>query len=87
MHHDIWNYDTPTAPVLLDVKQNGKTVPAVVQVTKQAFAYAFNRETGKPLWPIVEKKVAGVENPGRKDGEDAAVPDQAEALRHAGTDV
>jgi glucose dehydrogenase len=66
VHHDIWNYDTPTAPVLLDVKQNGKTVPAVVQVTKQAFAYAFNRETGKPLWPIVEKKVAASKVPGEK---------------------
>jgi len=66
VHHDIWNYDTPTAPVLLDVKQHGKTVPAIVQVTKQAFAYAFNRETGKPLWPIVEKKVPGSKVPGEK---------------------
>jgi glucose dehydrogenase len=66
VHHDIWNYDTPTAPVLLDVKQNGKTVPAVVQVTKQAFAYAFNRETGKPLWPIVERKVPASLIPGEK---------------------
>ena len=66
VHHDIWNYDTPTAPVLLDVKQNGKTVPAVVQVTKQAFAYAFNRETGEPLWPIVEKPVAASKVPGEK---------------------
>jgi quinoprotein glucose dehydrogenase len=66
VHHDIWNYDTPTAPVLLDVKQNGKTVPAVVQVTKQAFAYAFNRVTGEPLWPIVEKPVAASKIPGEK---------------------
>ncbi|MBC7983375.1 MAG: PQQ-binding-like beta-propeller repeat protein, partial [Candidatus Obscuribacterales bacterium] len=66
VHHDIWNYDTPTAPVLLDVKQNGKTVPAVVQVTKQAFAYAFNRVTGEPLWPIFEKPVAASKVPGEK---------------------
>jgi quinoprotein glucose dehydrogenase len=66
VHHDIWNYDTPTAPVLLDVKQNGKTVPAVVQVTKQAFAYAFNRVTGEPLWPIIEKPVAASKIPGEK---------------------
>ena len=57
VHHDIWNYDTPTAPVLLDVKMDGKTVPIVAQVTKQAFVYAFHRETGEPLWPIVEKAV------------------------------
>ena len=66
VHHDIWNYDTPTAPVLLDVKQNGKDVPAVVQVTKQAFAYAFNRVTGEPLWPIVEKPVPASKVPGEK---------------------
>lgn len=66
VHHDIWNYDTPTAPVLLDVRQNGKNVPAVVQVTKQAFAYAFNRVTGEPLWPIVEKPVAASKIPGEK---------------------
>ncbi len=66
VHHDIWNYDTPTAPVLLDVTMDGKTVPIVAQVTKQAFVYAFNRETGKPLWPIVEKPVPVSKIPGEK---------------------
>jgi glucose dehydrogenase len=66
VHHDIWNYDTPTAPVLLDVQQNGQTVPAVVQVTKQAFAYAFNRETGEPLWPIEERPVPASLVPGEQ---------------------
>jgi quinoprotein glucose dehydrogenase len=64
VHHDIWNYDTPTAPVLLDVRQGSRIVPAVVQVTKQAFAYAFNRETGEPLWPIVERPVPASRVPG-----------------------
>ena len=45
---------------------NGKPTPAVVQVTKQAFAYAFNRVTGEPLWPIREKKVAASKVPGEK---------------------
>ena len=66
VHHDIWNYDTPTAPVLLDVQHNGKTVPAIVQVTKQSFAYAFNRETGEPLWPMEERPVPGGLIPGEK---------------------
>ncbi|MCZ6642825.1 MAG: PQQ-binding-like beta-propeller repeat protein [Gammaproteobacteria bacterium] len=66
VHHDIWNYDTPTAPVLLDVIMDGKTVPIVAQVTKQAFVYAFNRETGEPLWPIVEKPVPVSKIPGEK---------------------
>ena len=57
VHHDIWNYDTPQIPVLMDVTVDGEEVPAVVQVTKQAFAYAFNRETGEPIWPIEERPV------------------------------
>jgi glucose dehydrogenase len=54
---DIWNYDTPTAPVLLDVQHNGETVPAVAQVSKQGFTYVFNRLTGEPLWPIEDRPV------------------------------
>jgi quinoprotein glucose dehydrogenase len=66
VHHDIWNYDTPTAPVLLDVTQNGQVVPIVAQVTKQSFAYAFNRETGEPIWPIEERPVPASLIPGEK---------------------
>ena len=66
VHHDIWNYDTPTAPVLLDVNMDGKEVPIVVQVTKQSFAYTFNRETGEPIWPIVERPVPASKMPGEK---------------------
>jgi quinoprotein glucose dehydrogenase len=64
VHHDIWNYDTPTAPVLLDVNVDGKEVPIVVQVTKQSFAYTFNRETGEPIWPIEERPVPASKIPG-----------------------
>jgi quinoprotein glucose dehydrogenase len=64
IHHDIWDYDNPTSPILLDVKVNGRPVKAVVQLTKQAFAYAFNRETGEPLWPIEERPVPKSDVPG-----------------------
>ncbi len=74
VRHDIWNYDIPTAPVLLDVKQDGKDVPAIVQVTKQAFAYAFNRETGEPLWPIEERTVPASKIPGEKLAEKQPFP-------------
>jgi quinoprotein glucose dehydrogenase len=57
VHHDIWDYDNPTAPILLDVTVDGRPVKAVVQLTKQAFAYAFDRRTGEPLWPIEERAV------------------------------
>ena len=66
VHHDIWNYDTPTAPILLDVTIDGRKVPAVAQATKQANLYAFNRATGEPLWPIVERPVPVSKIPGEK---------------------
>jgi quinoprotein glucose dehydrogenase len=66
VHHDIWNYDTPTAPILLDVNLDGAPTPAVAQATKQGFVYAFNRETGEPLWPIVERPVPASKIPGEK---------------------
>ena len=52
--HDIWNYDTPTAPILLDVNVSGRRVPGLFQITKQAWVYSFNRHTGEPIWPIVD---------------------------------
>ncbi|MEE4382145.1 MAG: PQQ-binding-like beta-propeller repeat protein, partial [Pseudomonadales bacterium] len=74
VHHDIWNYDTPTAPVLLDVEHEGKPTPIVVQVTKQSFAYAFNRVTGEPLWPIEERPVPQSLIPGEQLSETQPFP-------------
>lgn len=66
VHHDIWNYDNPTAPVLLDVEVEGQKTPIVVQTTKQAWAFTFNREKGKPVWPIEEREVPRSDLPGEK---------------------
>ena len=66
VHHDIWNFDNPTAPVLMDVNVNGRRTPILVQTTKQGFAYTFNRHTGEPIWPIVERPVAQSDVPGEK---------------------
>ena len=57
VHHDIWNYDNPTAPNLVDITVDGVEIPALVQTTKQSFAYVLNRETGEPVWPIEERPV------------------------------
>ena len=43
VHHDVWNYDTPTAPIVMDVNVGGRRIPGVFQATKQAILYAFNR--------------------------------------------
>ncbi len=64
--HDVWNYDTPVAPILMDVTVDGRRVPGVFQVTKQAFLYAFNRETGQPIWPIEDRPVPQSKVPGEK---------------------
>jgi quinoprotein glucose dehydrogenase len=54
VHHDLWDYDTPSEPVLFSFR---KTVPAVAVATKNGMLYVFNRLTGEPLYPIVEKPV------------------------------
>ncbi|HSG91335.1 MAG TPA: PQQ-binding-like beta-propeller repeat protein [Pseudomonadales bacterium] len=66
VHHDIWNYDTPTAPILLDVTVDGKKVPIVAQATKQSMVFTFNRETGEPIWPIEERPVPASLIPGEQ---------------------
>lgn len=57
VHHDVWDYDPPTGPVLADLVVDGVTIPAAIQATKQGFVYTFNRVTGEPVWPIVEQPV------------------------------
>ncbi len=57
VHHDLWDYDTPAQPVLTDIERNGKTIAAVIQVTKQGFVFAFDRKTGEPVYPIEERPV------------------------------
>ncbi|HVW60118.1 MAG TPA: PQQ-binding-like beta-propeller repeat protein [Puia sp.] len=57
IHHDTWDWDPSSAPVLLTVTHDGERIDAVAQTTKTGFVFLFNRETGKPLFPIVETKV------------------------------
>ena len=64
VHHDIWDYDMPPHPILIDLNVDGKPVKAVVQFTKQAFAYVFDRTNGRPVWPLVERPVPQTDVPG-----------------------
>jgi glucose dehydrogenase len=61
IHHDIWDWDNPSAPVLADLP-NGRKI--VMQVTKQSYVYTFDRETGEPIWPIEELPVPAGDVPG-----------------------
>ncbi len=64
VHHGIWDHDIPCAPILVDIKRDGKVIKAVAQPTKQAFLYVFDRVTGQPLWPIEERPVPKGDVPG-----------------------
>ncbi len=66
VHHDIWDYDTNSAPVLVDIQKDGQTIPALVQSSKQGFLYVLNRLTGEPIYPIDEKPVPQSTIPGEK---------------------
>lgn len=66
VHHDVWNYDNPNAPKAVDITVDGRKIPAVVQTTKQGWAYVFNRETGEPVWPIEERSVPTSDIPGER---------------------
>ena len=64
VHHDLWDYDPPAAPNLIDITVDGRVIKAVAQVTKHAFTFVFDRETGEPVWPIEERPVAQGDVPG-----------------------
>lgn len=56
-HHDVWDYDLPSQPILVDIPRDGQRVPAVVQLTKQGLVFVLHRETGEPLFPVEERPV------------------------------
>src|SRR5690349_19697833 len=64
VHHSIWNMDIAAGPVLADLTVNGRPMKAVLESSKQAFLYAFDRVTGQPVWPIEERPVPKGEVPG-----------------------
>lgn len=66
VHHDLWDYDIPTAPKLLTIRQNGQARDVVAQPTKQGFVFVFDRVTGEPIWPIEERPVPQSDVPGEQ---------------------
>jgi quinoprotein glucose dehydrogenase len=55
VHHDVWDYDVPAQPTLVDLTLGGEPVPALVQVTKTGMTFALRRDTGEPIWPVQER--------------------------------
>ncbi|MEX2582837.1 MAG: pyrroloquinoline quinone-dependent dehydrogenase [Gemmatimonadota bacterium] len=66
VHHGVWDYDLPAAPTLIDITVDGRPIEAVAQITKQGFVYVFDRRTGEPVWPIVERPVPQSDVPGER---------------------
>jgi glucose dehydrogenase len=66
VHHGLWDYDLPAAPILGDIVIDGKRVKTVTLVTKQAMAFVFDRITGEPIWPIEERSVPPSDVPGER---------------------
>jgi quinoprotein glucose dehydrogenase len=66
VHHGLWDYDLPCAPILFDMQKDGETIKALAQPTKSAFLFVLNRETGEPIWPIEERPVPQSESPYEK---------------------
>ncbi len=66
VHHDLWDYDLPTAPNLVTLNRQGETIEAVAQPTKMGFIYLLDRITGEPLFPVVERAVPPSNIPGEQ---------------------
>ena len=84
VHHDIWDYDTPIAPNVLDVTVGGRKRKVVAQTTKQGWMYVFDRVTGEPIWPIVETPVLQSEVPGEVASPTQPIPTKPEPYSQQG---
>lgn len=66
VHHGVWDYDPPAAPILGDITVNGRRIPSVTLLTKQAMSFVFDRKTGQPVWPIEERPTPASDVPGER---------------------
>jgi quinoprotein glucose dehydrogenase len=76
--NDQWNYDLPNVPIIVDLTVDGRSVPAVIQTTKTGIIFAFNRETGQPIWPIEEVPVVQTVVPGNWTAATQPIPTRPE---------
>jgi quinoprotein glucose dehydrogenase len=84
VHHGVWDYDFPAAPILIDINVNGKPIKAVAQVSKQGFTYVFDRRTGTPVWPIEERPVPQSTVPGERTHATQPFPTKPPAYERQG---
>jgi len=87
VHHDIWDYDNESAPVLGDITVNGRRIKAVMQPNKNGFLYVFDRVTGEPVWPIEELPVPQSTVPGEQTWPTQPFPTKPPAFDRQGLTV
>jgi quinoprotein glucose dehydrogenase len=83
VHHDLWDYDLAAQPMLIDFERDGKTIPAVVQATKSGMLFVFDRESGEPVFEIVERPVPESTVPGEKAAPTQPFPATPALVSHA----
>jgi quinoprotein glucose dehydrogenase len=87
VHHGLWDYDPPAAPILMDITVEGRDIKAVTQITKQGFAFVFDRETGEPVWEIEELPVPQSTVPGEVTAATQPFPTKPAAFDRQGATV
>src|SRR4051794_7482534 len=87
VHHGLWDYDTPSPPNLVSIIVDSKPIDAVVQLTKQGFAFVFDRVSGKPVWPIKEVPVPASDVPGEKASGTQPMPEKPPPFSPQGTSL
>jgi quinate dehydrogenase (quinone) len=86
VHHDIWDWDLPAAPTLIDVTENGRRIPAVAQMTKMSTLFIFDRVTGKPVFGLEERPVPQSDMPGEMTSPTQPFPIQPPPLSRTSFD-
>lgn len=84
VHHDIWDYDNPAAPILADVTIDGEPRKIVIQNTKQGYSYVFDRVTGEPIWDMPETDVPATDVPGDRASPTQPIPVKPAPWEHQG---
>jgi quinoprotein glucose dehydrogenase len=87
VHHGLWDYDLASAPILATIAVDGRRIEAVVQLTKQGFVFVFDRESGKPVWPIEERPVPQSDMPGEQSWPTQPFPTRPPAITEQGVSL
>ena len=84
VHHDLFDYDLPAAPILIDITVGGRDIKALAQLTKQSFVFVLDRATGEPVWPIEERAVPASTVPGETASPTQPFPTKPPAIERQG---